>query len=135
MLSTIITSCAGFLVFIGLDYLWLAKVAKEFYLKGLAGHAVVKDGALVPYLPAVPLVYAVAVLAIFVFVLSWVTDLKQAALYGAILGFCMYAFYDLTNLATLKEYPWTITVVDILWGTFVVGVVTTIMYLVKTNLS
>jgi uncharacterized membrane protein len=96
---------------------------------------VIKDGSLVPYLPAVPAVYIVAIITIFVFVLSWITDLKQAILYGALLGFCMYAFYDFTNLATLKDYPWHFALVDIAWGTIVVSSVTAIMFLVKTITS
>jgi uncharacterized membrane protein len=91
-----------------------------------------KDGALVPYLPAVPLVYIVALIGIWVFVLSKVTTVLDAFLYGALLGFVMYAFYDLTNLATLKDYPWSLTLIDTLWGTLLVGTVTAIMFYITT---
>ncbi len=114
-----------------LDYIFLAQILKDFYLTKLASHITVKDGSLVPYLPAVPLVYIVAVLGIWVFILSKVTTLSQAFLYGALMGFIMYAFYDFTNLATLKGYPWSLTIVDIIWGTFLVGTVTAIMFFVK----
>ena len=114
-----------------LDYLWLAKIAKNFYLEKLALHTTVRDGALVPYLPAVPLVYIVALIGIWFFVLARVTSIQQVLLQGALLGFCMYAFYDFTNLATLKEYPWSLTIVDIIWGTLLVASVTTIMFFVK----
>lgn len=118
-----------------LDYIFLAQIAKKFYLENLASHVTIKDGALVPYLPAVPLVYIVAVLGIWVFILSKVTTLSQAFLYGALMGFVMYAFYDFTNLATLKDYPWSLTIVDIIWGTLLVGVVTSIMFLVKNAVA
>jgi uncharacterized membrane protein len=48
------------------------------------------------------------------------------------MGFVMYAFYDFTNLATLKDYPWSLTLIDIAWGTILVGVVTAIMYYVRS---
>ena len=40
----------------------------------------------------------------------------QAAVLGALFGFFTYATYDLTNLATIKNWPLVIVVVDILWG-------------------
>ena len=135
MLSIIATSFAGFITFVVLDYVWLAQIAKNFYLDKLASHITIKNGSLVPYLPAVPLVYVVALIAIWTFLLSWVVDVKQAALYGALLGFCMYAFYDLTNLATLKDYSWSITIVDSLWGAFLVSAVTVVMFLVRGALA
>jgi uncharacterized membrane protein len=36
-------------------------------------------------------------------------------------GLFAYATYDLTNLATLKDFPVRMAVVDILWGTFISG--------------
>ena len=79
--------------------------------------------------------YLVAVIGIWVFVLNRVATTKEAFLYGALLGFVMYAFYDFTNLATLKDYPWSLTIVDMLWGTLLVGAVTAIMFFVKTLLA
>jgi uncharacterized membrane protein len=46
-------------------------------------------------------------------------DLLRSALYSALMGFLAYSTYDLTNLATLQGWTLTVTVVDILWGTFV----------------
>jgi uncharacterized membrane protein len=42
--------------------------------------------------------------------------------YGAMFGLVTYATYDLTNLATLKQWPVTITVIDLVWGTLVTAV-------------
>ncbi len=131
MLPIILSSIAGIISFMLLDYIWLAHIAKGFYLEKLVSHVKIENGALVPYLPAVPLVYIVATLGIWVFVLSKVSTLSQAFLYGALMGFVMYAFYDFTNLGTLKDYPWSLTIVDILWGTFLVGTVTAVMFFVK----
>ncbi len=135
MSPIIISSIAGIISFMVLDYLWLAQLAKNFYLGNLISHVKIENGSLVPYLPAVPLVYIVAVIGIWFFVLTKVTTIGQAFLYGALLGFVMYAFYDFTNLATLKEYPWSLAIVDILWGTLLVASVTTIMFFVNKSIS
>lgn len=130
-MTLFISSLAGFISFMVLDYLWLAVIAKKFYLTSLTSHITIKDGSLIPYLPAVPFVYAVAVLGIFVFVTTTSKNTLEAFLYGSLLGFILYAFYDFTNLATLKDYSWQLTLVDILWGTLLVGTVSVIMFIVK----
>jgi uncharacterized membrane protein len=135
MLNYIVTSLVGIITFTLLDYVWLAHVAKSFYLKNLAVHITLKDGALVPYLPAIPLVYLVAVLGIWIFVLPKVSTLSSAFIVGALFGFVTYAFYDFTNLATLRDYPWSLTIIDTLWGTFLVGLVSACMFLVSKFLS
>jgi uncharacterized membrane protein len=135
MLSIIISSIAGVVSMMLLDYIWLAKLAKSFYLDKLATHVSIENGGLVPYLPAVPLVYIVALIGIWVFAIPKATSLGSAFLIGALLGFVMYAFYDLTNLATLKDYPWSLTIIDTLWGTFLVGVVTMVTYFVHTLIA
>ena len=135
MISIIISSIAGFISFIVLDYVWLAHIAKKIYLDNLSSHIKIENGALVPYLPAIPLVYIVAVIAIWTFVLSKAVDAKSAFMYGAALGFFMYAFYDLTNLATLKSYPWSLTIIDTLWGTFLVATVSLLMYLIRSSIA
>ena len=38
---------------------------------------------------------------------------------GALFGFFAYATYDLTNLATLRDWPVGLAVLDITWGSFV----------------
>lgn len=131
MLQIIIVSVLGFITFGILDYIWLAHIAKNFYLRELASHITLKDGGLVPYIPAVPLVYIVAVIGIWFFVLGKATTQLEAFLYGALLGFVLYAFYDFTNLATLKDYSWTVTIVDILWGTCAVAAVSWVMFFIK----
>ena len=44
-----------------------------------------------------------------------------ALIQGAVLGCLCYATYDLTNQATLKLWSTKVTVLDILWGTFLTG--------------
>jgi uncharacterized membrane protein len=67
---------------------------------------------------------------IFVFVLKsgLVTSYQTAVGYGALMGFLMYAMYDLTNLTFLKDYPMSFVAIDIMWGTFLCAIITLAMY-------
>ena len=48
---------------------------------------------------------------------------QQAAIYGALFGFFTYATYDLTNLATLRDWPIKVVIIDIIWGIVLCGLV------------
>ena len=47
---------------------------------------------------------------------------------GALFGLFTYGTYDLTNMATLQNWPLAITIVDMLWGTFLGGVLGAVAY-------
>ena len=49
-------------------------------------------------------------------------DWRAAAVLGGLLGLVAYGTYDLSNLATLRGWPWQMTVIDMAWGTFLSGV-------------
>jgi uncharacterized membrane protein len=42
--------------------------------------------------------------------------LAQAMLRGALFGLFAYGTYDLSNLATLKDWPVLVSIVDVVWG-------------------
>jgi len=101
-------------IFFAVDILWLGVVAKGFYRRKL-------DFILSPQVnwPAAIIFYLIYIAGILFFAVrpavrsnSW----GQAALLGALFGFFTYATYDLTNLATIKNWPVAIVVVDIIWG-------------------
>lgn len=107
-----------------LDGTFIGVVAKDFY-KNNIGHLmsgnVVWWAVIVFYLVyAVGLVYFAVMPAVTEG--SWV----KAALLGAAIGFLAYCAYDLTNQATLKEWPVVITVADIAWGTILSAAAATI---------
>ena len=119
---------AAGLTFTILDYVWLAKVMKGFYLEKLAPFIEIKDGSLVVNMYGAVIFYILALFTTYWFVVRLATDNTNAFLSGALLGFCMYAFYDFTNYATLKGYPLSLTIIDTLWGTFLMGSVSLVMY-------
>ena len=52
-------------------------------------------------------------------------DWRQATLFGALFGFFCYATYDLTNLATLKDFTLQATLMDLAWGAVITAVAAT----------
>ena len=106
---------ATFVAFFAIDMVWLGLVASTFYRKYL-GFLMAPNPN---WLTAVAF-YLLFVVGILVFVVvpgleggSLRTTLLRAALFGLI----SYATYDLTNLATVKDWPLLVTVVDMMWGT------------------
>ncbi len=57
----------------------------------------------------------------------------RALTYGAFLGFLAYATYDLTNQATIRDWPALVTVVDLAWGTFLTALVSCSSYQVSSR--
>ena len=103
--------------FCAFDFLWLTMIAPGFYQSQI-GSMLLEKPNLVPALAF----YILYVTGLVVFAVipalgsqSW---LKAAAL-GGLLGLVAYATYDLSNLATLHGWTWSITIVDIAWGTTV----------------
>ena len=61
---------------------------------------------------------------------SW----RQVAIAGCLFGFFCYATYDLTNMATLRDWQWSMVVADVSWGVFITGSSAVLGYLVTRAL-
>lgn len=110
---------ATLISFVVIDLIWLGVVAKRFYraqLDGLLADQYNFIAAALFYL-AYPLGVTVFAVAPTFESGSW----PHAALWGAMLGLFAYGTYDLTNLATLRNWPLRLTAVDMLWGTVLTG--------------
>jgi uncharacterized membrane protein len=100
-----------------LDGVWLGWLARDFYRQELG--ALMTDS--VRIVPAA--LYYLGYPAVIVYLaLLPSTSLGEALLRSAVLGLAAFGVYDLTNLATLKGYSLTMTVVDMAWGTFATAV-------------
>ncbi len=115
-----------FVVFTVVDLFWLVKVAPKLYRKHI-GHLMAdkvnRVGAL--------LFYIVFIVGLVLFVIDPHRDhLLLGTLYGGAFGLVTYATYDLTNLATLKAWPVTITIIDLVWGTFVTAATSGLVILI-----
>lgn len=103
------------LPFLLADVLWLGLVAPNFY-QTYIGYLMSPT----PNLAAAGLFYLLYVVGVVVLVVTpGVQDgsLLKAALRGGLFGLVAYATYDLTNLATIRDWPLIVTVVDLVWGT------------------
>jgi len=115
-------------VFFVIDMIWLGVVAKGFYRRHLGSFMSPK----VNWVSAM-LFYLLFIVGLLVFVIRPALAAGvplNALFYGALLGLISYATYDLTNLATLKDWPLVVTVVDLIWGTVLGGVVSYISALI-----
>jgi uncharacterized membrane protein len=117
----------AFMIFFAIDMLWLGLIAKNFYGAKL-GHLMTPK---VLWTPAF-IFYMLFVAGILFFVVfpalqkgSWTYALGAGALFGLI----TYATYDLTNLATLKDWPLVVTLVDLVWGSVLSASTATLSYL------
>ena len=119
-------------VFFVIDMVWLVLVAKKFYHEQI-GFLMKPDinwaAAIIFYL------FFIAGLVLFVISPavekhSWV----HALLFGALFGLITYATYDLTNLATLKDWPLIVTVVDLIWGTVLASSISLITYVIANKI-
>lgn len=108
------------LVFLALDTAWLVTMADRLYRPAL-GHLMAPQFALAPA-AAFYLLYVAGMVG-FALVPALAAGRRRVALVrGAALGLLAYATYDLTNQATLRDWPWTVTLADLAWGTFATAV-------------
>ena len=122
-----------FIVFMGIDLIWLGLIAKNLYSKHI-GYIMRTP----PNWVAAILFYVLFIVGLMFFALYPALEKGQvwyALFYGAFFGFICYATYDLTNLATLKGWPITITLIDLIWGTVLGGLTTTLSYYIITFLD
>ena len=84
--------------------------------------------------PAALVFYAVFLVGLIFFAVYPQLDKgwQMVMLYGGLFGFFTYATYDLTNLATLKNWPLDLVIVDIIWGTVLGASVAVVTYLIYT---
>jgi uncharacterized membrane protein len=121
-------------IFLVIDMIWLTLLAKDFYSKQI-GFLMAKN----PNLLAALIFYFLFIVGLALFVIMPSLEKKQllqALFMGAFFGLVTYSTYDLTNLATVKNWPILVTVIDLIWGTFVSASVSVITYLLiqKFNL-
>jgi uncharacterized membrane protein len=120
-------------VFFAIDMVWLGLVAKNFYSKYI-GFLMTPN---VNWMAAL-LFYLLFIAGLVVFLIMPAIEQKSwmhAFLFGALFGLITYATYDLTNLATLKDWPLIVTIVDLIWGMTLSASVSTITYLIAVKLG
>ena len=112
---------ATFVVMAVFDGIWLTLVARNFYRDNLGPLL----GEATNWPPAIAFYVIYTIGAWFFATQPGVDDGSAitAALRGAAFGFVAYATYDLTNHATLRNWPPIVTFVDMAWGTLLTAAV------------
>ena len=115
-------------VFIAIDAIWLGLLAKNFYRDqiGFLMKSEINWAAAVVF-------YLLFVVGLVLFVIAPAIEKKSwmhALLFGALFGLITYATYDLSNLATLKDWSILVTIVDLAWGATLAASVSTATYFI-----
>jgi uncharacterized membrane protein len=116
------------LLFAGIDILWLTTMGAALYRSTLGD--ILLPAVRMPAVIAFYLLYPLGIVLLAVMPALRSGSAGTALIYGALLGLFTYATYDLTNFATLRNWTLKITVIDVVYGAVVVGVVTFLVYLV-----
>ena len=119
-------------VFFVIDMVWLILVAKKFYQEQI-GFLMKPD---INWLAAI-IFYLLFIAGLVIFVISPAVEKHSwvhALIFGALFGLITYATYDLTNLATLKDWPLLVTVVDLIWGIVLASSISLITYLIANKI-
>ena len=116
MATAIAAYLSTLVAFVLVDFVWLSTMADRLY-RPILGDILAPSVNLVPAIGF----YILYPLGIVVFAI--LPALKSGGpssplIYGAMFGFLTYATYDLTNHATLRNWTWQITLLDIAWGSF-----------------
>jgi uncharacterized membrane protein len=113
-------------VFLGIDSVWLLTMNKNFYGKYLGHLMAEKPNLLIAFG-----FYLINVVGMMILVInpalkdnSWNKLLIGAMVYGL----CTYATYDMTNMATLKNWPTIVTIVDMIWGVTLTTAVSSVVF-------
>lgn len=120
-------------VFFGIDLIWLSLIARKLYVSQL-GSLMSPN---VNWIAAISF-YLLFMVGLIIFVISPALEKHSwinALIFGALFGFFTYSTYDLTNLATLKNWPTVITFIDMAWGTVLSASVSTIVYFIASKIG
>lgn len=120
-------------IFFTIDMVWLGVIAKNLYAKHL-GYLMATN---INWLAAI-IFYLLFIVGLVIFVISpgiASGSLAKTAFLAALFGLVTYATYDLTNLATIRNWPLLITIIDLVWGATLSTLVSVLTFLVAQKLG
>ena len=122
---------ATMLTLLAIDALWLTVLMGATY-QAYIGALMLAEPKLAP----AALFYVLYPMGLVVFAVAPAVrkrDWRAAAGLGGLLGLVAYGTYDLSNLATLRGWPWQLTIIDMAWGTLLSGVAASAGYAAATH--
>ena len=102
-----------------IDLLWIGVIAREIYKEGLG--SLMADQPNFVYGALFYLIFPVGLMVFAVMPSEMSSSWTKPLTLGALFGFFAYATYDLTNLATLRDWPIGLSLIDVAWGSAVSG--------------
>lgn len=120
-------------IFFAIDILWIGVIAKNLYREKLGfilSDKVNWAAAIIFYL-----IYIGGIIYFAVEPAIQAQSFSTAIINGVLLGMLCYATYDLTNMATIAQWPLSITIIDIIWGGFLTGSCATATYFISTRIN
>ena len=120
-------------VLFAIDMIWLGLAAKNFYRQQI-GFLMKNDinwaAAIIFYL-----LFIVGLVIFFIMPAVEKGSWMHALLFGTLFGLITYATYDLTNLATLNDWPILVTIVDLVWGAVLAASVSVVTYFIASKIG
>ncbi len=120
MSRLVIAYVSTLISFVVIDAIWLRAIMMPLYQRYLA-HVLAPTVTLWPVLVFYPVFTAGLCFFVVNPALTHGAPLLATFGRGVFLGVLAYSAYDLTNLATLRQWPVGIAVLDIVWGGIVCG--------------
>lgn len=120
----------SFVLFIGLDWIWIGNITRKFYSEALAPIGRMKDGLLTVNIAPALVVYVLLsfAFAYFIYPAIETKGLLIGVVSAFILGVCIYGVYEFTNYSTLAFWPKSLLIIDTLWGGVLSAIVAFVYY-------
>jgi uncharacterized membrane protein len=121
MLQIITAYISTAIVFAVVDIVWISQVLRPYIFNKI-------ESLIALNFPAAILFYFLYIAGIIIFAvyptlgMSDGEAIRYALIWGALFGFFCYMTYDLTNMATLRDWAWSMVLVDVAWGTTVTAI-------------
>ncbi len=131
MLQPIVIYVTGLAGFLALDAVWLSTMVPRVYKPAMGD--LVAPGVNLGAAALFYLIYGVGIVVFAVMPALGAGRWTTAFALGALLGLVAYGTYDLTNHATLRNWPMIVTVLDMAWGTLATALAATFAYAVASR--
>lgn len=132
--SLFIAYITGLVTMLGLDLVWLQLASTRLY-KPRIWHLMSAN----PDLIAAGIFYLIYIFWVIFFVVAPALRVQSSLLHvflvGAFFGLVAYATFDLTSQALLRDWSWTVTLLDLIWGALLTGTIALVSVLVTRYFS
>ena len=120
----------SFLILITIDGIWLTLMGHRFYMHNLS--QILSGSVNVPLVVLFYFIYSFGItyLILIPAIREGITPNIYVFIRGFILGLLSYAAYNLTNQATISNWPLIVSITDTLWGATMTGSITIISYII-----